>query len=277
MTLRRIDISNARAVITGAAGGLGDASARVLRARGVKVIGIDCKEVGKDILCCDVTDMRTTIGAVAEAAGLLGGIDILINCAGIGLAHDAATELREDLRRIVEVNLFGTWNVTSAAVPYLLRGHGHVINISSGIAVLAMPYGAAYCASKRAVSAYSDVLRLEYRNRLTVTTMYPGFLRTHIHDRNVAQGYSIEGVVPADTLDGAARAMVRACEQRPREAYTSRTTEVSLRLARVFPRLFEWGLQRRLEACMRNSPPPAFLRHQSNIGSGDRFDGSARD
>ncbi|HET8682005.1 MAG TPA: SDR family NAD(P)-dependent oxidoreductase [Micromonosporaceae bacterium] len=255
-------LAGLRVVLTGAAGGLGTAATAALRSAGAQVAGIDLRP-GPGILAADVTDQAAVADAVRTAAQRLGGVDVLVNNAGVGWAHEAGAALDEDLRRIVEVNLFGAWHTTAAALPHLLASHGHVVNVASGIAVLAMPYGAAYSVSKRGLTAYSDVLRVEYRGRLAVTTFFPGYLETGIHARNIAQGYSVAGVVPADPLAGAGRALARACARRPRNAYTSRQTAAALRLARIWPAPVELALRRRLLRAMRERPAPRFLAGRS--------------
>jgi NAD(P)-dependent dehydrogenase (short-subunit alcohol dehydrogenase family) len=237
-----------RVVITGAGGAIGRAAWSKLEAMGARVCGIDVQADGV-LIGADVRDAEAVAGAIIQAAERLGGIDILVNNAGIGTAQDAGTTPDREARATIDVNLVGSWIVTSAAMPHLLRGDGHVVNVASGLALLTMPYSAAYSASKRALAAYSDVLRLEYRGRLTVTTLYPGYIRTPIHEGPAARGISLEGVVPADTVEQAAAAIVRACRRRERDISTSRRTGLGLKLARHFPRLTDavvsWRLRSR--------------------------------
>jgi NAD(P)-dependent dehydrogenase (short-subunit alcohol dehydrogenase family) len=257
--MTRRDLAGARVLVTGASGGLGGAAAAALRAAGADVVGLDLR-AADGVLAADVTDPAGVAAAVGDAVGRLGGLDILVNNAGIGWAQRSGPAPDADARRMIEVNLFGAWNTTAAALPELLRNRGHVVNVASGIAVLSLPFGAAYSIGKRALTAYSDVLRIEYRGRLTVTTLYPGYLETGIHDRNVAQGYSVGGILVVDPLPVAAASVVRACRRRPRSAYTSRTTAVALRAARVWPTPFELALRRRLLRDMAAKPLPDFLK-----------------
>src|SRR5262249_19897880 len=82
-----------------------------------------------------------------------------------------------------DVNFFDAWNATAAAMPELVAAGGHVVNVLSGLAVVDFPFAAAYSASKRALEAYSNALRIEYAGRVTVTALYPGYVRTAIHRR----------------------------------------------------------------------------------------------
>ena len=261
-----VALEGRRVIVTGAASGLGAATARALRRRGARVIGVDL-ERGDDILVADVTVPDQVRRAVAGAIETLGGLDILVNDAGIGWAQRAAAAPDDDARRMLEVNLFGAWTTTSAALPALLAARGHVVNVASAIAILAVPYGSAYAASKRALTAYSDVLRLEHQGRLAVTVFYPGYLETPIHRRNVEQGYSVAGVVREDSVEGAAEALVRACRRRPRSAYSSARTAFGLRLGRVWPGPIERALRARLLRMMAAKPPPRFLAEDGSDGA----------
>ena len=84
-------------------------------------------------------EIRTT---VRQAAEQLGGIDCIVNLAGIGRAQDAGDLPDAEARRTVEINLFGTWTATAAAMPWLVESHGHVVVTASGLAIATMPFSA---------------------------------------------------------------------------------------------------------------------------------------
>jgi short-subunit dehydrogenase len=223
----RRSVAGLRVVITGAGGGIGSATTAALRARGARVCGIDLHG-GGEMIAADVRDAEAMQAAVDEAAARLGGIDVLVNNAGIGTAQDAGATPDGLARATLEINLLGAWITTAAALPHLLRSRGHLVNVASGLAIVAMPYAAAYSASKRGLAAYSDSVRLEYN---------------------------------ADGVEQAAAALVRACSHRPRELSTSRTTALSLAVARHLPRLVEAVVARRFEARRRSGAvEPLFLR-----------------
>jgi short-subunit dehydrogenase len=256
----RRDLHGLRVLITGARGGIGAATTEALRAGGAAVCGIDVRGDG-EVIAADVRDAAAVETAVGEAVQRLGGIDVLINNAGIGTAQDAGATPDALVRATLEINLLGAWTTTAAAMPHLLRSRGHIVNVASGLAIVAMPYAAAYSASKRGLAAYSDSVRLEYRGRVTVTTVYPGYVRTAIHEGPAAQGVALEGLVNADSLAQAAAALVRACSHRPRELTTSRTTGLSLTVARHMPRLVEAVVARRLDVARRRGRiEPSFLK-----------------
>ena len=256
----KLPLDGARIVLTGAAGGIGTAAVEGLRAHGAQVAGIDARPAD-GVLLADLTDAGQAREAMAEAARQLGGIDTLVNGAGIGVPQDAGDFPDAEARRVVEVNFFGAWNATAAAMPELLAAGGHVVNVLSGMAVVSLPFGAAYAASKRALEAYSSALRMEYAGRLRVTALYPGYVRTPIHRRSLELGVSLEGVARVETLEQAAAAVVRACARPSRRMALTRRSAAEYWLARHWPWLVERAVERRVRRAMARRPAPAFLRH----------------
>jgi NAD(P)-dependent dehydrogenase (short-subunit alcohol dehydrogenase family) len=229
---------SARVVITGAAGGIGGATAAALRQRGARVIGLDlAADPEHDVLACDVRDQASVDAAVAEAIERLGGLDVLINNAGIGIPQSAGLAPDDDALAVIDVNLLGPWRVTSAALPALREARGRVINVASGLAHLTVPFATAYCMSKRGLVGYSDALRIEHGDAVTVTTVYPGYIRTAIHDAGRERGISLEGSVPAEQVSDAADTLVRAALGPPaRDLATTRFGTVSYAILRRLPR-----------------------------------------
>jgi NAD(P)-dependent dehydrogenase (short-subunit alcohol dehydrogenase family) len=133
--------------------------------------------------------------------------------------------------------MIGPWRVTSAGLPALRESGGRVVNVASGLAHVAFPFAPAYCMSKRGLTAYSDALRFEHGDALTVTTVYPGFIRTPIHETSNAVGLALEGAIPAERVEDAARTLVRAALGRPaRDLATTRAGTIQYWLARRSPR-----------------------------------------
>lgn len=225
-----------RVIITGAASGIGAATAQELRRQGARVVGLDL-HAGPDVIACDVRDQDAVDRAVAEAVGRLGGLDVLINNAGIGLPQSAGRPPGEDALAVLDVNLIGPWRVTAAALPALRAARGRVVNVASGLAHVTVPFAPAYCMSKRGVVGYSDALRLEYGDEITVTTVYPGYIRTPIHEASKAAGLALEGMVPAEPLSAAARTMARAALGPPaQDLATTRQGAVAYAIVRRLPR-----------------------------------------
>jgi NAD(P)-dependent dehydrogenase (short-subunit alcohol dehydrogenase family) len=201
------------------------------------VVGLDLSAEGDDLLACDVRDQDSVDAAVAGAVERLGGLDVLINNAGIGLPQRATLPPGEDAMAVLDVNLVGPWRVTAAALPALRAARGRVVNIASGLAHLAVPFAPAYCMSKRGLVAYSDSLRYEIGHEVTVTTVYPGYVRTPIHTASAEQGFALEGLVPAEPLHAVAARIVAAALGRPaRDVATTATGTLGYALARRAPR-----------------------------------------
>jgi NAD(P)-dependent dehydrogenase (short-subunit alcohol dehydrogenase family) len=209
-----------RVLITGASSGFGLATAEWFRSRRAPVIGLDLRP-GPDVLIADVRDQVQVDRAVDEAVRRLGGLDVLVNNAGIGIPQSAGRAPDERARAVIETNFIGAWRVTSAALPTLLGSGGRVVNVASGMAWVTLPFSAAYTASKRALVAYSDVLRQEHGDRITVTVVYPGYVRTPIHRPGERMGLSLAGAIPEERLETVVRAMVRACTGPPRRVVTT--------------------------------------------------------
>jgi NAD(P)-dependent dehydrogenase (short-subunit alcohol dehydrogenase family) len=212
------------AIVTGASGAFGSATVRVLRFLGADALGLD-RVPGDAVLACDVRDDQQVEAATTEAVRRLGGhLDILIHYAGVGPAVDVGRAPDAEVHEALEVNLLGPWRVTAAAMPALLAGsapgrqggRARVVITASLLAGVTMPFTAAYTVSKRALTAYADVLRLEYGTHLDVTTVYPGYVDTPIHDRSRAAGVSLDGLVPAEQVrDTVLTAVSAAAAARP--------------------------------------------------------------
>ena len=226
-----------RIVITGAASGIGAATAAELRAQGAEVVSLDVNATAEDVVACDVRDQGSVDRAVALAIERLGGLDVLINCAGIGDPQSAGDRPGDDAQAVIDVNLLGPWRVTAAALPALRDARGRVVNVASGLAHLTLPLATAYCMSKRGLVAYSDALRVEHGDAITVTTVYPGYIRTPIHEAAAAKGLTLEGSVPRERLEDAVRTLTKAALGPPRrDLATTRQGELSYAFLRLIPR-----------------------------------------
>jgi NAD(P)-dependent dehydrogenase (short-subunit alcohol dehydrogenase family) len=242
-----------RVLITGAASGIGAAAAGELRRRGAQVLGLDLTP-GEHIIACDVRETEAVKEAVAVAIDRLGGLDVLINNAGVGTPQSAGVAPDDAALAVLDINLIGPWRVTAAALPALRESRGRVVNVASGLALLSLPYATAYCMSKRGLTAYSDALRMEHGDAITVTTVYPGYVKTPIHEASQEQGFGLDGSVPEESLDSAARTLARAALGRPvRDLATTRRGTLSYAALRHAPRrLVDWGMRQRLRRSARN-------------------------
>ncbi len=214
-------MSGTRIVITGAASGIGAATVAELERRGERVVGLDVN-AGSSLIRCDVRDQGSVDEAIAAAAERLGGIDVLINNAGLATPQSAGLAPDDRALAVIDVNMLGPWRVTSAALPHLRRTRGRVVNVASGMAFVALPFAPAYAMSKHGVVAYSGALRLEHGDAISVTTIYPGVVKTPIHRDSERFGLSIEGTSPTESIEDAVAALVEAAlSERPRRDITT--------------------------------------------------------
>ena len=257
-------LAGKRVVLTGSEGGIGAATRRALEAQGARVVGIDLRAGAADCLAADVRDQGAVDTAMAEAARRLGGVDIVIANAGIGVADDSSMPPDEAARRVMDVNFFGSWRVIAAAMPFLRASRGRVVVVGSGLARVTMPYSAAYTASKRALVGYADVLRLEEQGKVGVSVVQPAYIRTPIHDGPAAAGASLDGMARCETVEDAAAAIVAACETGRRELGSSPVTTVQLWAARHLPGVVDRAVAQRRRAVERRRPRPSFVRETAS-------------
>jgi NAD(P)-dependent dehydrogenase (short-subunit alcohol dehydrogenase family) len=240
-----IALPGARVIVTGAAGTIGAALCAGLAEKGALVAGLDLVVPPAGIpgcrhfVGCDITDGDAVDQAVRTLAESLGGIDVVVNCAGIGEPTDAGKAPGPETERIFAVNLFGPWRVTAAAMPWLLDSAGHVVVVSSVLAYLPVPLGTSYAVSKRALSAWADSLRGEYGSRIRVSTVYPGHIESPIHEKARASGLSMDGRVPFERPSDVVRTVLECLtSERPiADRATTPTSRTGLRFARFLPRL----------------------------------------
>lgn len=238
-------MSAKRIIITGAASGIGAATLAELKRRGARVIGLDVNAEGNGLIGCDVRDQASVDAAVSEAIGSLGGLDVLINNAGLATPQSAGLPPDDRALAVIDVNMLGPWRVTSAALPALRESRGRVVNVASGMAFVALPMAAAYAMSKHGVVAYSGALRLEFDGEITVTTVYPGVVKTPIHRDSEAFGLTLDRTSPTETLESAVNALTRAAlgDRPARDITTTRSGLVANTLSRLAPRRFvDWVL-----------------------------------
>jgi NAD(P)-dependent dehydrogenase (short-subunit alcohol dehydrogenase family) len=231
-------MSGKRIIITGAASGIGAATMAELQRRGARVIGLDLVAEQDGLIACNVRDQGSVDDAIADATARLGGgLDVLINCAGLATPQSAGLPPDARALAVIDVNLLGPWRVASAALPALRLTHGRVVNVASGMAFVAQPFAAAYAMSKHGVVAYSQALRLEHGDEISVTTVYPGYIRTPIHRDSIEFGLTLEGSSPEEKIEDAVDALVRASFADPpaRDIITTRTGKLTVALTRHLP------------------------------------------
>jgi NAD(P)-dependent dehydrogenase (short-subunit alcohol dehydrogenase family) len=142
----------------------------------------------------DVTDRDAVFAAVTEAHDRFGGLDVVVNNAGVGGGQPIDKTDTASWRRILDTNVLGTFLVTRQAVPMLPEG-GRVINMSSVLGRFGVAGYTAYCASKHAVIGFTRALALELVNRrITVNAICPGWVETSMAVQGMQSGASAMGV-----------------------------------------------------------------------------------
>lgn len=253
-------------MITGAAGGIGSALAERFSVAGARVALLDRDERGLDELVrrlgavgadaiaipCDVTSLDECSSAVGRVVAAWGGVDVLINNAGITHISPFGDTDIDVFRRVMDVNFFGALHLTSVALPSLLERSGQIVVMSSvtGFAPLVLRTG--YAASKHALHGCFESLRAELRGTgVGVTLVCPSFVRTGIGDHALgAHGGApthprTETGVPADPAD-LADAVFDATVRRRRLLLHSRTAKLSYLVSRVWPMGYERMMARRI-------------------------------
>jgi NAD(P)-dependent dehydrogenase (short-subunit alcohol dehydrogenase family) len=200
------DLSGRRAIVSGAARGIGFAIARRLVDGGAKVAVADIDGAGADTaaaelgngsiaVACDVRSDVDVDAAVTRAVEAFGGLDLLINNAGIEIAKPITELTSEEFSRVLDINVTGTFRLTKAALPALAAsGGGAIVNLSSVAGTAGGPLLSAYCASKGAVIRFTESAALEFRQAgIRVNAVCPGLIQTEMADRLAAP---VEAIAP---------------------------------------------------------------------------------
>ncbi|WP_406335025.1 SDR family NAD(P)-dependent oxidoreductase [Streptomyces sp. NBC_00203] len=211
------DFAGLRALVTGGASGLGRATADLLAARGaqVAVLDLDPSSVEKPLLGyrADVTDDASVREAVAAAVADLGGLDVLINNAGIGAQGTVEDNDDEQWHRVLDVNVLGMVRTTRAALPHLRESaHAAIVNTCSIAATAGLAQRALYSASKGAVLSLTLAMAADHlREGVRVNCVNPGTADTpwiarllDAADDPVAERAALEARQPSGRLVSAA-------------------------------------------------------------------------
>jgi short-subunit dehydrogenase len=253
-----------RAVLTGASGGIGRATAAALARAGVRLAlasrnADSLNEVKRSlaspvsdvaVIPADITRPADRARLVEEAVKAFGGLDLLINNAGVGSWGHFSSSSPEILRQVMEVNFFGPIELTRLAIPHLANGRQPaVVNVTSMCGRKGMPAWPEYSASKFALVGMSEAWRGEFaRFDVDVLTIVPGmtdsgFQNNWLRTDGKATLKFEDGMKPEDVAAG----IVRAIETNRTEVVLGSEARRLLRFNRYFPRLTNWLIARRIK------------------------------
>lgn len=239
-----LPLTGSTALVTGASSGIGEATARLLAARGAhvaliarrrerleRIAGEIAQQGGRAVVVeADITDPAAAYNAVEEAAAALGQLDIVINNAGLMLLGEVESSPVDEWERMMEINVMGLLYVSKAALPHLLRGAessprkvSDLVNVSSVAGRKAGPTRAVYNLTKFGVGAFSEALRQEVTGRhVRVSLIEPGVvatelmshLRPEVRDQFMSGPYAqMEPLQPIDVAEA-----IEYVVSRPRRA-----------------------------------------------------------
>ncbi|MEM9352854.1 MAG: SDR family NAD(P)-dependent oxidoreductase [Planctomycetota bacterium] len=254
-------------VVTGASAGLGFALAKAAAAAGSRVVLVardqDRLRVAEQNLAvpegrtlaatADVTDPEAVDRLRESVLARFGRVDLLANCAGVSQRGRAIDTEVSEFRRLMEINFFASVQTTAAFVPSLLEQRGHAVHIGSLASKTASRYLGAYPASKHALAAYAQQLRLELGPDLHTLLVCPGPIarpdsgERYQSDANVpdaaqgpAGGARLRGIDP----EWLAQRILRACEGRQAELVVPLKARLLFTAAQLSPRFGDWLLTR---------------------------------
>jgi short-subunit dehydrogenase len=251
-------------LITGAAQGIGRATAGALAARGYRLALIDRAEgplaafadelgasasagasPGGSCVAARVADVREG-DALREAVQALehavGPTEVLVPCAGVGIISSVLDLELDAFRTMLEVNVLGVARTIEAVLPGMFaRGSGHIVGIASVAGYRGLPWMPGYSASKAALATYLEALRPGLKRRgVRITTVYPGFVRTAL-TVDTPFRRPVKMLEPAE----AAEYIVRAIVRRPRDAVFPLSAALGMGLLRRLPgRVYDWVMDR---------------------------------
>ncbi len=260
------DYSGKVVVVTGGAGGLGQALCRRFAAAGAKVAAVDRNEEAVRAfaaaleaegftaigLACDVTDFASCTAAVEEVVGRFGGVDVLINNAGISHRSYFRETDPAVIRRVMDVNFFGAVHGTKAALPSLLERKGQIVAISSIAGFSPLLERTGYSASKHALHGFFDSLRAEVEDDgVDVMLVCPGFVATGI-EASALGGDGGAVKVPRKTVGeemtptAMADLIFQSAASRATLCLPTALPRLSWWVSRIFPRFFARMMRRRV-------------------------------
>lgn len=240
-------------VVTGASAGIGAATAQAFAHAGAHLVlaarspdplaRLASSLPGTHLVVpTDVADPMACHNLISQAVNRYGTVDLLINNAGVGLSGPVSSLDHDDLTRALAVDLFGPLALMQAVLPVMrARVRGHIINVSTVLAVQPLPYLGGYAAAKAGLERLSDALRMELQGSgINVSVVRPGTTRTGFSQNRLGKGgeqrrFSPPGVGP----EVVARTILRVARRPARVTYVTVGDRIGVIAAALFPGLIE--------------------------------------
>ena len=240
-------------IVTGASSGIGLAAAKLFGSYGAKVVMAArslekmealAPEVGEDVLClrCDVSVEEDCKALVEKTVARFGRIDILVNNAGLSMRAMFKDLDLVVIRRLMDVNFWGTVYCTKYALPYLLETKGQVVGVISIAGYSALPARCAYSSSKYAIRGFLDTLRIEHlKDGLGVLVFAPGYTESNVRNAALVADGSAQGKTPLEegrlmSAERCAEYLAKALRKRRSEMILTTLGKATVWAHRRFPR-----------------------------------------
>ena len=245
-------------IITGASSGIGLAAARAFAHKGAKVVMAARRldkllEIDKELSSItEILSVKTDVSSESDCKNLIeqaiarfGRVDILVNNAGISMRAMFKDLDLSVIKRLMDVNFWGTVYCTKYALPHILKTHGSIVGVISIAGFKGLPARTGYSSSKFAIYGFLDTLRVEHlKDDLHVMIFAPGFTASNIREEALVSDGSRQGETPRDeasmmTADECARHLIKGIEKRKAQIVLTPVGKLTVILNKFFPRLVD--------------------------------------
>ncbi|MEA5006211.1 MAG: SDR family oxidoreductase [Rikenellaceae bacterium] len=245
-------------IITGASSGIGLATACAFAHKGAKVVMAARRldkllEIDKELSSVsEILSVKTDVSSESECKNLIdqaitrfGRVDILVNNAGISMRAMFKDLDLSVIKKLMDVNFWGTVYCTKYALPHILKTHGSIVGVISIAGFKGLPARTGYSSSKFAIYGFLDTLRVEHlKDNLHVMIFAPGFTASNIREEALVSDGSRQGETPRDeasmmTAEECARHLIKGIEKRKAQVILTPVGKLTVFLNKFFPRLVD--------------------------------------